>query len=353
MKVTIRRDCDPFKKYWWVILLGFAAVGGWICLPLMDSSTGGGSVRGGEASLKSEQSLDAAANPSGAPGGAVDLSMGGVGHYKKNDGPVTSSLYQAPEPAASAAPVSMAKADVKLADQLKAVARKSASTDPSGWGGEKAQKGFSAPRAAFGAMGGLPGGSGSGASAASAGGGSSFFGGQNANVGSAATQGLKGGVSEDKVPGAGLKALKNAAASGAAAAKSGSFDASSALSGSAFDGRGGSGAIGGLPGDGGAAGLMYGKMDAAPANLKVDDPFADKKIDDSNIPHVEMPNKDKDAQMRQMVGALLMSVVLGGVLGAVGGSSMASIGMMAGMMMMQQNQQDTTNIQHGAGVGRH
>ena len=168
--VAIARGSDPFKKYWWVILLVFGAIGAWICLPLMGSATGSGSVSAQEGGLKSsDQSLDSIRNPNGAPGGAVDLSMGGSYRKKASDGGMVSSLYQAPEEQAGSAGTSLTPAaGQSFADALKDISRKSASaasdkTQASGWG-EKAQKGFTPPKGNFGAMSGFSGSSGSGAS---------------------------------------------------------------------------------------------------------------------------------------------------------------------------------------------
>ena len=96
MNVKISRNNDPFRKYWWVVLVGFGLVGAWVCLPLMESGTG--SVSGTAGAKSAEQSLDSVNNPSGAPGSAVDLSMDGTGAYRKkgSEGPIASSLYQAP-----------------------------------------------------------------------------------------------------------------------------------------------------------------------------------------------------------------------------------------------------------------
>src|SRR3569832_2915644 len=123
----------------------------------------------------SEQSLDPSDNPSGAPGGARDLSMDGAKRKSKSgDGTedMTSMLYQAPpEPGAAAAagkPLGDAKAgsaSASLAQQLKDAGKK---TDASGWN-EKAQRGFSSPHLAGGSLPGF--GSTSGGSSASAGGG--------------------------------------------------------------------------------------------------------------------------------------------------------------------------------------
>jgi len=41
MAMNVKRGADPFKKYWWLILVGFGLVGLWVCAPVMDTSTGG------------------------------------------------------------------------------------------------------------------------------------------------------------------------------------------------------------------------------------------------------------------------------------------------------------------------
>ena len=124
MAITIRRDSDPFRKYWWVILLAFGLIGGWVCLPLIDYQSGSGAPAL-ESGLKSaDQSLDAINNPNGAPGFATNLSMDSGAYAKKNlEGPVTSSLYQ-PPPEAAAAGAPLAASDSNLANALKDVSKK-------------------------------------------------------------------------------------------------------------------------------------------------------------------------------------------------------------------------------------
>lgn len=328
--VKIARGTDPFKKYWWVILLGFGGVGGWICLPMMDSSVGSGSVAPREGGFKSEQSLDAINNPTGAPGGAINLSMDGTGPYKKRggDGPITSSLYQAPEDKAAAASPEAPKPANNLANALKDITKQSAahasaSVDPSGWGGQKAQKGFTAPKAGFGAMSGLAGGSGSGAAAVSGGGGGgtfSGFGSQKANTGVTMAKGLKDDGSGEIGGGKNksLNALQGAQSASVNAARQQSNDAASAMGGASFDGRGGGGSSinGGGAGGGGGPGV-YGSLDAAPANLKVNDPNLDKRT----VNPVPTPEKkdatDPNDKMRQMVMQMIIMAVIGGLTGGL------------------------------------
>src|SRR5581483_4545521 len=109
MNIKVQRGSDPFKKYWWVLLVIFAMGGVWVCGPALQG--GGGPVTGGaggpgEGGLKSADgsSLDASANPSGAPGGAIDLSMDGAARRKKGEasGLMTSSLYIPPDDATAA-----------------------------------------------------------------------------------------------------------------------------------------------------------------------------------------------------------------------------------------------------------
>lgn len=325
MTVKIARNSDPFKKYWWVILLGFGGVGAWICMPLMDSSVGAGSVNA-EAGLRSAQpqSLDSINNPSGAPGGVVNLLMEGSGRYKKKDGPAMSSLYQAPEePAAAAA---AAPATGNLADALKDIASRTAASgaaDSTGWGGQKAQRGFVAPRANFGAMSGFSSGSGSGASASSAGGGAasvSGFGAQRANTGVAYAQGLRDDSAAEPGRKGTFGALQGAQAVSIAAARQHTYDVSAAMGGRSFDGSGGkgSGIGGGGAGQAGSAGL-YGSLDSAPINLKANDPNLNQmKIEAPPALPKEVP-PDPNDQMRQMLMQMIIMGLVGGLMGGVTG----------------------------------
>ena len=318
MSVKIERNTDPFKKYWWVLLLVFGGIGGWLCLPYMDGGIGSGRVSAPqEGSLRGTQSLDSVANPSGALGGPVDLSMSGS--RKKSDGGMTSSLYQSPDedvkPATPAAPA----APATLADALRDVSRKSASADATGWGGQTPQKGFTAPKANFGAMSGFSGSSGSGASSShSAGSSVTGFGAQKVDTGFSAAKGLRGDGSDagNSAKGKAMGALEGAKNAATSANRQLSNDAARAGAGTSFDGSGGGGAIGG----GGAAGAggsgMYAKLDSAPINLKANDPKLDqRKVDPPAAAKAAVA--DPNDQMRQMVLQMVLMMAISGLMGGL------------------------------------
>ena len=114
-------------------------------LPALEQGTG--SVQySATAKPAEEQGLDSLANPQGAPGSVIDLSMDGTGGYKKkSEGDAASSLYQAPEVAAPGAPITaiQSASPNTLASALKDVSKKA---DAGGWGGAKVQKAFNAPK---------------------------------------------------------------------------------------------------------------------------------------------------------------------------------------------------------------
>ncbi len=217
----VKRDNDPFKKYWGLLLIGFAMVGVWAMLPALEQGTG--SVQySAPAKPAEEQSLDSLANPQGAPGSVIDLSMDGTGGYKKkSEGDAASSLYQAPEVAAPGAPITaiQSASPNTLASALKDVSKKA---DAGGWGGAKVQKAFNAPKGNFGGLSGM-GAASAGGSGASVSAGVTSFGKAASNPGLTNTRGL--GEDADKGDKDGpsfLKALNSAAAASqsAAAAKS-------------------------------------------------------------------------------------------------------------------------------------
>ncbi|MBI5631057.1 MAG: hypothetical protein HY921_09250 [Elusimicrobia bacterium] len=333
ISIGIRRDNDPFKRYWWAILLGFMAVGGWLCLPFLDSS-GASTPALKEGALKSsEQSLDAVQNPSGAPGSAVDLSMEGGAYKKKNlDGPIASSLYEPPpeeKPAGSPAGAGAAPASSNLASALTQVSQKtSASADPTGWGGRQAIKAFTPPKASFGSLSGL--GSGGGSTGASSSGGGSFsassFGSSRANTGLESTRGLHGNPGDMKGAPA-VKALQTAQSQGVSAAAQRSNDAAAAGGGYSFDGSGGRGA--GIPGQGSATGgasSLYADLDSKPMNLKANDANLDKKKIEPPPQAEAKEKKDPEEQRKQMM-MMLMTMVVGGLVNGVMGGVMGAMGM--------------------------
>jgi hypothetical protein len=311
--VMIKKGNDPFKKYWWVILFGFAGVGAWICLPLMDTSVGSGSVRAH--GLKAEpQSLDSMTNPSGAAGAAYDLSMDGAAGKKRAESEPTSSLYQAPPEAqtgaaAPGAPVAAAS----FADALKEVSQKTAAS--SSWGGATPQKGFTPPKGNFSALSGLSSGGGGSGASWSPGVSQNLFGSNVAKTALVAAHGLGAGDGASS-PGAKpiMGALKAAASQGQSAVVSKSADASRAASGMSFDGSHGGAAIGGGS-PSAAAGGSFANLDAVPANLKPKDPDLDPKI--GPVPGAPVPDTNQKQQMMQAIMMMLITAVVGGVASAI------------------------------------
>ncbi|HAM35564.1 MAG TPA: hypothetical protein DEB40_02025 [Elusimicrobia bacterium] len=332
--VTIKKDNDPFKKYWWAILAAFAAVGGWVCMPLMDSSVGSGvAIR--EGGLKSaEQSLDSVANPSGAPGQAVDLAMQGSGAYRKknNDEPVVSSLYQAPaDNAAAGAPLSAGgtTASASFAAALKEVSKK---TDPGGWGGAAVHRAFIPPKGNFGGLSGLgSGGSGSSGAALSVG----AFGTAKPNTGLIAARGL--GAMEPATgarSGSIISSLRAAQAQGAAAANQRSGDAAKAMAAASFDGRGAGSSISG--GQGQSVDGAYVRFDAVPMNLKVNDPNLNSYKYEG--PAEAVAETDTSAETKRQLAIMLAGVLVGGIVGGTAGNMISMA-----MMMYSATQGRSTN----------
>ena len=313
MTIAVKKGNDPFKKYWWIILLIFGISGGWVCLPLMESGVGGTTLRSEKGLKTMDQNLDAEGNPQGAPGGVADLSMPGA-KKKGEAAEQMSSLYQAaPESAAPGAPLAAgASGSASFAEDLKAVSGKKSGED-SGWGGDKAQKGFTQPKGNFSSLSGL------GSGGASSGSGSSSvgaFGAPNASVGWAQAKGLSGDAGSQQSKGGNqmMRALRTANSQGLSATSQRGMDFSKSVAGSSFDGsqvKSGGTSIGGDKGQGGA----YAALDAAPINLKPNNPNANKK-DNAIVPKpVPTPKTD----MAETIMNLVVTTVVGGVVGGVVG----------------------------------
>ncbi|MDD5628467.1 MAG: hypothetical protein PHU21_05350 [Elusimicrobia bacterium] len=321
--LKIKKDNDPFKKYWWAILLGFAGVGAWVCMPLMDTSTGSVSVR--SRGLKTDnQSLDNMSNPSGAPGSAYDLSMDGAGGKKKGDGESTSSLYQAPPEAetgavAPGAPLTgSAPGPASFANALKEVSRKTSAS--ASWGNAKPQVAFTPPKGNFSSLSGLGGGGGGGTGASAGPASMGAFGTGVSKTGMTTTRGLSGGEagsSQGAKPIMG--SLKGAAAQGQAALTTPSADAARAMSGASFDGSRGGSAIGGEKGAS-AGGGAYAGFDAMPANLKANDPEANEYKYEAVPAKYAAETQDEGEQMKKAIMMMVISAVVGGVVTGVVGS---------------------------------
>jgi hypothetical protein len=331
--IKIARGTDPFKKYWWAILLVFGVIGAVVCMPAMNSSSGAAVVE--ESGLQfsdADSSLDSQDNPIGAQGGVVDLTMEG---RKKKEAPSVSGLYQASAEPAAAASTAAATAlatpaqQKTLADALKDVSRASAASakvEAGGWG-ERAQRGFTAPKVALAAMSGLGGGGGGGsgarmASGGSGGSGSSSFGSATARVGSTSAKGLKDGSDGTKEAPTAMGRLNKAHTASQLASYNSSNDGARSGSGTTFDG--GSVATRSLGGGGGGGGAgFYGSLDAAPQNLKGTDfsKINQKKVTPPPLPAANMAKENAElkkipmeAQMTQMIA----SMVIGGLMSCVG-----------------------------------
>jgi hypothetical protein len=333
---------DPYKKYWWAILGGFVLTGAWLFLPAMETPVG--SVHVDTASKASvdassaEQNLDSADNPNGAAGGAIDLSMDGGGRKSKSDDETTSMLYQGSSEsgaAAAGAPLGTATgaSAASLAQELKNAGKPK---DASGWN-EKPQRGFDAPHLAGGALSGL--GSAGGGSSASAGGGVfGAFGTRGASVGSEATRGLHDDGSAETS--AGFKALKAAAGAGAGPNLKGSIEAMHAASSAVFDGKKGNAIAGAGTG---AMSSANAALNAAPADLKQNDPSLDtKKLPDP--PAAPTPASTGSSLVQTMV-IMAATMAVGGIVGGVVGQMMP----MMGMAMMQAQQQQTATTANRLG----
>lgn len=343
-RVAVRPSDDPYKKYWWLILAGFGVTGLWLWVPMMESSVG--STRVGvsapvEGLPVGEASLDGADNPNGAPGSTLDLAMDIAARPRKGDGALTSSLYQAPEEPALPAPTAGAAAPGgTLADAL----TKAASADASGWGGQKAQKGFTAPKLTGASAPGLGGGSAGSAPSFSAGG---AFGAQNSQVGFAQTRGLSGGASELPQAKNAKGALVKAAAQAVKAANLKSGDGQVGGLSSVFDGRAqkAGSAIGGESAAALGAGGVYDSLDAAPTNLKVNDPNLDKN--EFKAPPAAVANSDdnRTQELKQQIAMMMVTAVVGGLIPGTAGTVVSS--MMPMLMMMNQ-----TSRGSGTSIGK-
>ncbi len=341
MQITVRRDNDPFKKYWWVLLLSFGAVGAWLCSPLIGTTQGSVGVAREQGLKSAEQSLDSLDNPSGAPGGPVELSMEGTYRKKKQDGPISSALTLPPEAQTSEAPAAApaASGSASLAAALKDVSRKK---DPTGWGGAKVQKAFHAPRASFGGLSGLGsssgGGGGSGASVGA-------FGSPVARTGFTTTKGLGGGgdLAAAAEKGRTMKALRAAQGQVSGKPSLGNVDAALSQGARTFDGSRGAGRVTG--GGGGEGGGLIASLDSVPQNLKENDPNL-SKYEFTPPPSKKVESSDKDEKMKKLL-LMAATMAIGGVVGGTAGTMI----MMMGPMMMQMGTSGGRNKDGGSGVG--
>ncbi len=328
---------DPFKKYWWAILLLIVFTALWLLTPMLgEKSIGSTSIDTAKPKTDNVEQAVAVGDETGDGG---YLSMEGTGHKRKEDSVLGSSLYQAPpdDPATAAATAGSAAAGgaglgsasaSSLASELKKVG------ESTGWG-EKAQKGFNLPKLAGGSLSGM--GAASGGSAGSSGG-SSAFGSRNANIGFGSTKGLSGGdapEADENAKSKGLHALSAAAQQAQLAATNSSNDAARSSLSAAFDGAKTGNKIGGNVG--GGAGT-YAALDTAPVNLKLADPkLNEKKMEPPPGADVGQTSMD-DSQLGKQIAMQVASGVLGAAIGGPVGGIVTSAIMQAIQRQMDQQE---------------
>ena len=321
---------DPFKKYWWAILMGIVFTGLWLLTPMLGEKSVGSTA----INTSAPKVVDNVEQSAASGEGDTYLSMDGTGKKRKEDTLFGSSLYQAPdEPAPAAAATAGAAAlgsgsGSSLASELKKVGE----SGSGGWS-EKAQKGFNNPKIAGGSLSGM--GAASGGSAGVSG--SAAFGSNNAKVGFAGTKGLSGGSDIDAAPGSkGIAALKAASAQSLLASSNRSNDGARGGASQAFDGaKGNTNKIGGNVG---GANLNYAALDAAPLNLKEADPkLNDKKIEPPAGADVGQSAMD-DSQLGKQIAMQLAAAVVGGVIGGPVGGIVTSAIMQAIQRQMDQQE---------------
>ncbi|MHB2025215.1 MAG: hypothetical protein ACYCPQ_01050 [Elusimicrobiota bacterium] len=318
MNIKISKNSDPFKKYWWVLLLIFSALGLWIAYPSVQSGQGLDSNAFGKSLVAVRQIIDAVNNPEGAPGSPIGLAMNDSGPYKKSSGSPQDSLYSAPP---QAAPQSAASSPRSFADDLKAIVAGGGNPNLRGQSGLSAAGDVAivAPALGGGGFGGSSGGGGSGAGAYS---GASFsplgpapgvgnFGESQGRTGLSAAKGA--GVAAALGAGA-MNALKSAAQNGLMAAHANSNALAAGGIASNFDGAGFHGIA---PQGGGQAdsGVGIGATSGVPMNLKANPKQLGLKKIQLAPP---MPNpmassqQNMMQQMMMMMLPMLMMAMMGG-----------------------------------------
>jgi hypothetical protein len=307
---------DPFKKYWWAILMGIVFTALWLLTPMLgEKSVGSTAIDTSKPKVEEnvEQSLASDA------GDGINLSMEGTGHKRKEDGLLGSSLYQPPPEdapaAATAGSAALGSASGSASGSTLAGALKKVGESSGGWG-EKAQKGFNLPKLAGGSLSGMGAASGGRSGSAS---GTSAFGSSNASIGFAGTKGLSGHADVESGPASqGLAALKAASAQAQLAAGKKSLDDSRGSMSQVFDGAKGGSKIGG---NAGAMGQAYAALDAAPANLKQADPkLNEKKIEPptgADAGQSDMKDSDIAKQIAMQMAGAVLGAVIGGPVGPI------------------------------------
>ncbi len=327
MTFIIKKQSDPFKKYWWLILLAFGLVGLWVCYPAFNSSSSA-SIAGAEQGLHPvNQSLDSTQNPNGAPGGPVDLSMKSFEAYGKKAliDPFASLLFSPPSTSKSAVASSPKKSGKKSSQWADALASLASRGQTGAAAAAPPALSVAFPKGNFSSLSGLGGSEGSIApSGGSSGGGLSGFGSHTPKIGISYAHGTSGGGSSQSNGGGAMGALKNAAAQMKSAALALNGTQSGALSSQVFDGGAiGAGLIKNPKGMSNAIGIGQG----TPMNLKANNP----KLNQSkpNAVPAMPPQMAQQPSMMQQIMTMLMMALVGGVTGGVVKAVLGGIGLAA------------------------
>ena len=240
MAIILARQSDPFKKYWWMILLLFGAVGLWVCYPALGGNAGLSIASAGSGLRPANQSLDPSANPNGAPGGPVNLSMDNSGPYRKktSEDPFASLLFSPPpETSSPASPTTASSAAQKKsswADALAQIAQRGAAD-----AAPTAQIAAAFPTAKFGSLSGLSGSETSSAFSSGSVGpsrGLGAFGSAKPNIGISYTHGLSNSNSTPSSSQNSMAVLQNAAKTMKSALNSFNPSQAGAITSQVFDG---------------------------------------------------------------------------------------------------------------------
>lgn len=371
--LILHPETSPLKRYKWALLgLVLIAGGGGVALTLLRNPGGVSADRQLAASEQSLDSLESAANSSGiqAPGNPLPPDSAG-GAYAKQARDLSnpeSMLYQptsgvsvpgAPIQPQDAAALKIGKDSHNLAQALSQVAGAGKSPDKKGWGGEAPRTGFSAPRANFGGFGLGSGGGGSSASSSSR---PSTFGSNSGNGGSSGPA----VVGTEAAPAGGiprvhqgtnqnLNLLREAGTIATQSMTATKADQMAGLAGRSFDATATKPSL--ITNAAGSSGVAGISDDAAPGNLKADDPSAaDKQTPKVPTPTKVQTKQEAQEQEQEQIQMMLISAAIGGVAGPIFGGVGGSIASAAGMEAMNPGGGGLTPVGNGEyvnGQGKH
>ena len=317
MTIKFSKNSDPFKKYWWVLLLIFSAIGVWISYPSYQSGQGMDASAFGRNLMTVRQSLNSLNNPAGTGAGAPGSPVGGLamnaqgqGAYKKEGGMAMDGLF--PHPAAAKAAAAKPRT---FADDLSAIAGMSGRGGAGGLSGAAASPAIPVESPSLGS--GFSNGSGTGGD-----GGSSASYSPPPILGSASGSFSEGQTKTNlqnasdlsglnaPAGGGALGALKSAAQSAVASANEASNAAAASGLSNNFDGARASGQIGGMAGGQSDSGVGIGGG-GVPMNLKANpkDLMTKQITPPTPMPATSSSNNTMMQMMMMMLPMLMMSMM--------------------------------------------